>query len=130
MFLDDLAEFLEEVLTSYSNIIIAGDFNLHVDDIVNPDAQVFVDLLTVFGLQNHVDFPTHKSKHTVDLILSKCISHLLVKGSSPGQYLSDHTSLISHLSVDKPPLEVKECTYHSLKGVDTDEISTKLNKAF
>ena len=53
-----------------------------------------------------------------------------MKDSSPGQYLSDHTSVISHLSVDKPPLEVKECTYHMLKGFDTDEISTKLNKAF
>ena len=60
MFLDDLAEFLEEVLTSYSNIIIAGDFNLHVDDKDNPDAQVFVDLLTAFGLQNHIDPPTIK----------------------------------------------------------------------
>ena len=48
MFLDDLGEFLKEVLTLYSNIIIAGDFNLHVDDIANPDVQVFVDLLTAF----------------------------------------------------------------------------------
>ena len=108
MFLDDLAEFLEEVLTSYSNIIIAGDFNLHVDDKDNPDAQMFVDLLTAFGLQNHIDFPTHKSKHTLDLIISECISHLEVKDSSSGQYLSDHTSVISHLSTDNPPLEVKK----------------------
>ena len=49
MFLDVLTEFLEEVLTSYSNIIIADDFNLHIDDIADPDAQVFLDLLTVFG---------------------------------------------------------------------------------
>ena len=130
MFLDDLAEFLEEVLTSYSNIIIAGDFKLHVDDMANPDAQVFLDLLTAFGLQNHVNFPTHKSDHTLDRILSKCISHLSVKDSIPGQYLSDHSSVILHLSVDKPPLEVKECSYCKLKEIDTDEISAKLNKAF
>ena len=130
MFLDDLTEFLEEVLTSYSNIIIASDFNLHVDDKDNQDPQVFVDLLTAFGLQNHIDFPTHKSKHTLDLIISKCISHLEVKDSSLGQYLSDHTSVISHLSIDKPPLEVKKCTYHRLKEIDTDEICTKLDRAF
>ena len=53
-----------------------------------------------------------------------------MKDSSLGQYLSDHTSVISHLSVDKPPLEVKECTNLRLKEIDTDEISTKLNKAF
>ena len=103
MFLDDLAEFLEEVLTSYSNIIIEGDFNLHVDDIANPDAQVFLDLLTAFGLQNHVNFPTHKSGHTLDLILNECISNLSVKDSIPALYLSDHTSVVSYLSVYKPP---------------------------
>ena len=130
MFLDDLAEFLEEVLISYSNIIIAGDFNLHVDDKENPDAQVFVDLLTAFGLQNHIAFPTHKSKHTLDLIISECISHLEVKDSSPGQYLSYHTSVVSHLSIDKTPLEVKKCTYWKLKEIDTEEISTKLDHAF
>ena len=130
MFLDDLVGFLEQVLTSYSNIIIAGDFNLHVYDKDNLDAQVFMDLLTAFGLQNHIDFPTHKSTHTLDLVISECISHLVVKDSSPGQHLSDHTSVISHLSVDKPPLEVKKCTYCRLKEIDTDEISTKLDHAF
>ena len=48
MFLDDLAEFLETMLTTYSNIVVSGDFNLHIDDIGNPDAQVFLDLMTVF----------------------------------------------------------------------------------
>ena len=92
----------------HSNIIIAGDFSLHIDDIVNPDAQVFLDLLTAFGLQNHVNFSIHKSKHTLDLILSECISHLSVKDSIPGLYLSDDTNVVSHLSVAKPPLVVKE----------------------
>ena len=49
MILDDLAEFLEGVLTLYSNIIIAGDFNLHIDDIANPGAQVFLDILTALA---------------------------------------------------------------------------------
>ena len=89
-----------------------------------------MDLLTAFGLQNHIDFPTHKSKHILDLIISECISHLEVKDSSPGQYLSDHTSVISHLSIDNPPLEVKKCTYHRLNEIDTDEVSTKLDHAF
>ena len=89
-----------------------------------------MDLLTAFGLQNHIDFPTHKTKHTLDLIISECFCHLVGKDSSPGQYLSDHTSVISHLSIDNPPLEVKKCTYHRLKEIDTDEISTKLDHAF
>ena len=130
MVLDDLSGFLEEVPTLYSNIIIAGDSNLHVDGVVNPDAQVFLDLLTAFGLQNHVKFTTHNSEHTLDLIFSECISSLSVKVSIPGQYLSDHTSIISHLSIDEPLLEVKEGTYWKLKGLSTDEMSIGLNEVF
>ena len=41
MFLDDFAELLEEVLVSYGKIVCLGDFNLHIDNMENPDAQVF-----------------------------------------------------------------------------------------
>ena len=81
-------------------------------------------LLTAFGLQSHVNFPNYKSNILLDLILSECISHLLVKDFIPGLYLSDHIGVVSHLTVDKSPLEVKECTFCKLKGIDVDEIST------
>ena len=61
--------FLETTLTTHNNIVVSGDFNLHIDDIGNPDAQVFLDLMTVFGLQNHVHFKTHTGGHILDLIL-------------------------------------------------------------
>ena len=41
MFLDDFAELLEEVLVNYGKIVCMGDFNLHIDNMENPDAQVF-----------------------------------------------------------------------------------------
>ena len=130
MFLDDLAEFLEITLITYSNIIISGDFNLHIDDVGNPDAQVFLDLMTVFGLQNIVHFEMHISGHTLDLILNECISQVSIKNVEQGQFLLDHLSIVAHLSVDKPPLKKKECHYRKVNKINLDDMSHHLEKAF
>ena len=121
MFLDDWAEFLESLLTEHTNNIICGDFNLHIDDLDNPDAQVFLDMVNAFGLNNNVTFPTHQSGHTLDLILSECISGITVNEVVPGSFLSDHTSILCDVNIDKPPLEVRECTYRKLKDIDKSE---------
>ena len=67
-------EFLKlyTTITSFGkNIIIAGDFNIHIDDKNDLDSEQFRDLLEVMGLDQHVHFPTYVSGHTLDLILSK-----------------------------------------------------------
>ena len=130
MFLDNLAEFLETMLTTYSNIVVSRDFNLHIDDIGNPDTQVFLDLMTVFGLQNHVHFETHTSGHTLDLMLNECISRVSVRNVEQGQFLSDYLSVIAHLSVDKLPLEKKECNYRKVNKIDLDDMSHHLEEEF
>ena len=57
MFLDDFAELLEEVLVSYGKIVCMGDFNLHVNNMENPDAQAFLDMITAFGLEESCSIP-------------------------------------------------------------------------
>ena len=121
MFLDDWSEFLESLLTEHTNNIICGDFNLHIDDLNNPDAQSFQDMVNAFGLNNNVSFPTHQSGHTLDLILSECMSGITVSEAVPGSFLSDHTLILCDVNIDKPPLEVRECTYRKLKDIDKSE---------
>ena len=50
MFLDDLADILEKHLMSLSNIVIVGDFNLHIHKKTDPDVNLFKDMVQVFGL--------------------------------------------------------------------------------
>ena len=59
MFLDDLADILEKHLMSLSNIMVAGDFNLHLDKKNDPDVNLFKDMVQAFGLDCQVNFPTH-----------------------------------------------------------------------
>ena len=60
-----------------------GDFNMHIDNMENPDAQVFLDMIMAFGLENHVAFPTHRSGHTLDLVITECVSPVSVCHTIP-----------------------------------------------
>ena len=128
MFLDDFAELLEEVLVNYGKIVCMGNFNLHIDNMENPDAQVFLDMITAFGLENHVAFLTHRSGHTLDLVITECASPVSVHHTTPGSFPSDHMGAVSVLSIDKPLIELKECIYRKIKDINRSELSLELQK--
>ena len=53
------------------NILIVGDFNFHVDNTRSSDTITFNKILESFNLQQHVNEPTHKQGHTLDLIITR-----------------------------------------------------------
>ena len=61
------------------------------------------ELLESMGLQQHVNEPTHESGHTLDLIITRQCDSLLAKISVTDCLLSDHSTLICDLILDKPP---------------------------
>ena len=68
-FIDDFTTWLPDILTKYSNIIIAGDFYIHIDDTNSDEGTIFKDTMDAFGLIQHVRTPTHKDGHIMDLIM-------------------------------------------------------------
>ena len=58
-------------IKSCNNILIAGDFNFHVDNTTDPDTIKFNKILESFNLQQHINGPTHKRGHTLDLIITR-----------------------------------------------------------
>ena len=64
---------MENFLTANHNIVIAGDFNLHIDDKKDPEAQLFTDMMAALGLDCHVNFPTHESEHSLELVFTKTL---------------------------------------------------------
>ena len=68
-----------------------------------------LDLLESMGLQQHVDVPTHKSGHTLDLIITRRADSLFTDPMAD-YFFSDHFLVISDLiteSVKKPSVTVK-----------------------
>ena len=99
MFLTEFAEFLESchIVMSTELLIMAGDFNIHVNVPLDNDTVRFVDLLSSMGLQQHIDFPTHVSGNTLDLLITR-----LIRGVQPDVYFSDHCSVLFLINTSKP----------------------------
>lgn len=89
-----LSIYLESIVMSSDLLLIAGDFNIHVDVPENPDGVCFLDLLEYVGLQQHVASPTHESGHTVDLIITRQCDSLLFTVFVSDYFLSDHCPLL------------------------------------
>ena len=50
----------------------------------------FLDLLTSFGLQNHVTNPTHVHGHVLDLVITRVTENIVSNVSVHGQVVSDY----------------------------------------
>ena len=52
---------LVDIVASNTKLVILGDFNIHVNDVNDPNASIFLDIMTALGLKQHVRGPTHKT---------------------------------------------------------------------
>ena len=100
-FLDIFIELLVNILTSNTNLVVLGDFNIHVNDINNPNANIFLDTMMALGLKQHVEGPTHKSENCLDLIFTEEMSRAKAIGCSKGMFVLDHSSIQCVLDIPK-----------------------------
>ena len=128
VFFADFSSFLESIIMSSVPLLIAGDFNIHVDVPGNADSVCLKELLESMGLQQHVNEPTHETGHTLDLIITRQCDSLLANIPVTDCLFSDHSTLICDLTVDKPPLPKKKISFRKTKVVGVnllcDELST------
>ena len=90
MFLDDITNHLTDLLTVNQNNLIMGDFNIHIDDQTDSDANIFNDTMTALGLVQHVSIPTHKKGNTLDLIYTELGTNFSVSNIQSRPIMSDH----------------------------------------
>ena len=97
MFLSDLEDFFESLLSINGKHILFGDFNLHVEDETRPECATFKRLLLRNELIQHVGVATHINGGTLDLLICERESHRLIRKI---EILSDGE--LSELSDHKP----------------------------
>ena len=89
VFLADFSIFFGQ----YHNVIllIAGDFNIHVDVPRNSDNVCLKELLESMGLQQHVNEPTRETGHSLDLIITRQCDSLFSNIPVTDCLFSDHS---------------------------------------
>ncbi|XP_067426912.1 uncharacterized protein [Thunnus thynnus] len=91
-FLEEFESLLDEASARYNSIIITGDFNIHVENEMLSSTTEFRQLLEKKNLVQHVEEPTHRSDHFLDLVITRNveISDLTVQDDG----ISDHYTVI------------------------------------
>ena len=117
-FIAEFFNFITSVSPTLSNILILGDFNLHVDSPKCSMAADFLSYLDSLNRTQHVHGPTHNRGHTLDLIIT---------GNIPISDLNifdigDHKAISLSLAIpssNPPPPTKRVMKYRNLHNLDT-----------
>ena len=132
---------LENLLNSHSkyshSFLLVGDFNVHFEKTNSPDAIKLENLLSSFGLTQHVSGSTHKKGHTIDLLFCNPFELDVTVYPVMSYELGDHYPVIFTLNniggINKT-MPSKRVVYRKIKGIDIDgfksDLNTKLDVSF
>jgi len=98
VFLDEFADLLERCY-SYSQCIIVGDINIHLDSPSSPCSQQFKSLLDDSGMNDCVNQPTHQHNHQLDVFITRCDKPPASLIVDPPNMLSDHSLIIATFNI-------------------------------
>ena len=120
-FLTKMTSVLEfsETFDSSTAILLTGDFNVHFNNINDPNTQKVTQLFLTFGFQHLINEPTHKKGNCLDNIFcnlnSDCINVDVIQTG-----LSDHSGIIAEfkncvVNISKSKL-VKSYGYNNIEA--------------
>ena len=124
-FMKDFSDFLEILSVMPEDFILAGDINFHLET-CDYQVEALRKLWSSFNLVQHVDIPTHKLGHTLDLVLTRCDSVEIRNLVAKDVQLSDHYMVSFDLEAAVLQHETKTITYRNLKSVNCEQFSRDL----
>ena len=71
------------------------------------------------GLRQHIDFLTHVSGNTLDLLITRFLDSGFIRDIQPDAFFSDHCSVLFSINTSKPQLSRKEVSFRKSKAIDT-----------
>ena len=113
-------------MASYRNVIICGDFNMHIDNPSDTEAQIFMDTMEALGLQQHVRFQIHQAGNILDLIFTEATSQFSIR-TFKGRFMSDQRVIVAELGIVIQHIMGKTVTFRNLKQINVDVFGSTLD---
>lgn len=125
-FIDDFTTFLTHICSLSSNIILLGDFNIHMDNTNHTLTKDFTSCLDSFGLQQHIGFPTHSKGHVLDLVC--CSGVTPFNCSAVHLPISDHMLVSFNLSFSLSKIkQSRVMSFRNIKNINLADLTTGIN---
>lgn len=101
--MDQLSDFLSDLVLNTDKVIIVGDFNINVDIECDKLSVAFKTILDSIGFTQNVHKPMHCWLHTLDLVLAFGIDceELTIFPHNP--VLCDHFLITFEFNLSSPP---------------------------
>ncbi|KAJ8049803.1 hypothetical protein HOLleu_02710 [Holothuria leucospilota] len=80
----------------------------------------FQNLLSSYGLVQHVASPTHQLGHTLDLFITRASDPIVFRNLQCKDGLSNHFAITCNLLIEKPPPLTKSIKTRNLKAINID----------
>ena len=93
-FYEELTQLFEIVAAYCSQVVICGDFNIHVNEPGDRDGQRLNELLASFDLVQTVSGPTHCADNTLDLVITRRDCQPTDCDVQPPGVISDHGLIV------------------------------------
>ena len=97
--------------------------NIRLDNTEDPDVIAFIDTMMALGLDQHVNFSTHKNEGILDLIYTEALSKHKVLQCHESFHPSDHIAVECVISVPNENITTKDITYRKLHKINIDELT-------
>ena len=129
MFLGDIGNLAESLISHPCKFLLVGDFNIHMDSIENREAAIFHDLLVATNLQQHVNAPTHDAGHTLDLLITDNSDGFLSSISTHHSLPLDHAVVKCLVNIIRPPAQKKRFRTRKISSIDTSSFKADILKS-
>ena len=116
-FFTELTSVLEAIALYSCDVVLTGDFNIHVDDDADTHAVRLADVLQSFGLVQSVVGPTHVGGRTLDLVITRS-DRPRPKIDVDLPQVSDHSLVRFQLPIQRPPIQHVDVETRHWKGFD------------
>ncbi|KAG1924711.1 hypothetical protein F2P79_025983, partial [Pimephales promelas] len=125
-FMNDFSQLFTHLSTLSHNLIILGDFNIHMDNISSPLARDFASCLESLDLHLYTDSPTHCGGHMLDLVCCSGIIPSVCKTHSVA--FSDHMLITFNITLPLSKLIVpRTISFRNIKDINTGTFASDIN---
>ena len=132
VFLSEFSALLSSLTSSKSDYVITGDFNIHLDQPLDPLTQQFNSLLNSCNAVQHVNIATHSDNHTLDLVITPTVSALdptsvTILPHSP----SDHFPVVfsfNHVKMDTVKISTT-ISFRRINNIDIEQFCSDLENS-
>ena len=128
-FLDQVSELVQYLFTNHKNLVLLGDFNVHINRLDNQDTQAYIDTMEALGLVQHINQPTHQLGNTLDLIYTESLEPIPVSHAFTSNFISDHCLVGIELEMRKQQVRIESSKTRNYKNFSTSSFETSFNNS-